>query len=286
MLPRAQGVGPPVLFKRPGAILEAMSLLHEALRAGHVPATHRRAAGPRVLVAGGGGALGSALLEQLLAARHFAQVSVLVTQPVQAALRGLVPVLWDETAPAGISHDHTAVVIFDRQRGANGREEAFFKPEPSQLPALATWLLARGVRHLLVVMPHDQATLPDALKRGLASLDEHAVSTLGFEHLVFMRSAQASGQDQHTHPAQRLAHWMLSQLQMMVPQRERPVRALKVAQFAAQLAAQLPSSPPGTRVVPPEVVWEAAQTTRVRELAAQWLNGQPLPETPPLPTRL
>jgi nucleoside-diphosphate-sugar epimerase len=260
-----------------------MSLIHEALRAGHAPSTHRRAAGPRVLVAGGAGALGSALLEQLLAARHFAQVSVLVTQPVQAGLRGLVTVPWGEAAAMGAPTDQTAVVVFDRERGANGREEAFLKPQPEQLPELAAWLHARGVRHLLVVMPHVQSTLPDALKRGLASLDEHAVSTLGFEHLVFMRSAQAPGEVRHSHPAQRLAHWMLSQLQMMVPQRERPVRALKVAQFAAQLATQLPASPAGTRVVPPEVVWEAAQTHRVAALASQWLSGQPLPETPPPP---
>ncbi len=262
-----------------------MSLIHDALRAGHAPATHRRVAGPRVLVAGGGGALGSALLEQLLAARHFAQVSVLVTQPVQAALRGLVPVLWSDDASAASTPDPTAVVVFDRERGANGREEAFFKPQPDQLPTLAAGLHARGVRHLLVVMPHAQGALPDALKRGLASLDEHAVAKLGFDHLVFMRSAQAPGEQRHSHPAQRLAHWMLSQLQMMVPQRERPVRALKVAEFAAQLAARLPASPPGTRVVPPEVVWAAAQTAHAGTLAARWLSGQPLPETPPPPLR-
>jgi len=263
-----------------------MSLIHEALRAGHAPSTHRRAAGPRVLVAGGAGALGSALLEQLLAARHFAQVSVLVTQPVQAALRDLVPVLWHDGAVATPAPDHTAVVVFDRERGVNGREEAFYKPQPDQLPTLATGLLARGVRHLLVVMPHTQGGLPDALKRGLASLDEHTVATLGFEHLVFMRSAQPPGEQQHEHPAQRLAHWMLSQLQMMVPQRERAVRALKVAEFAAQLAAQLATSPPGTRVVPPEVVWEAAQARHAGVLATRWLNGLPLPETPPPPSRL
>lgn len=263
-----------------------MSLIHEALRAGHAPATPRRRAGPGVLVVGGGGALGSALLEQLLAARHFAQVSVWVTQPVQAALRGLVPVIWNDSTTAASAPDHTAVVVFDRERGANGREEAFFKPQPDQLPTLAAALHARGVRHLLVVMPHTQGGLPDALKRGLASLDEHAVATLGFEHLVFMRSAQAPGDEHHEHPAQRLAHWMLSQLQMMVPQRERPVRARKVAEFAAQLAALLPASPAGTRVVPPELVWEAAQTMDASVLANQWLNGQPLPETPPPPTRL
>ncbi|HEX3141590.1 MAG TPA: hypothetical protein VHQ87_16155 [Rhizobacter sp.] len=261
-----------------------MSLIHDALRAGHAPAASRRAAGPRALVAGGGGVLGSALLEQLLGERHFAQVSVLVNQPLQTALRGLSTVLWTpEPHPA---LERTAVVIFDRERSANGREQAFYKPQPDGLPALAAWLQARGVRHLLVVMPHTQASLPDALKRGLANLDEHAVAQLGFEHLVFMRSAQAPGHVRHAHPAQRLAHWMLSQLQLMVPQRERAVRALKVAQFAAQIAAQLPASPHGTRVVPPEVVWEAAQTPNVALIATRWLSGQPLPETPPQPLRL
>jgi len=285
MLPRKQDVGPPSQFKRKG-ILATMSLINEMLRAGHAPPVRRHATHSRVLVAGGGGALGSALLEQLLAARRFAQVSVLVTQPLQTALRGLASVMWSETPTAPTSPDPTAVVVFDRERVVNGREQAFLRPLPEQLPQLAAWLLARGVRHLLVVMPHAQASLPDALKRGLANLDEHAVAMLGFEHLVFMRSAQPAGHVHHEHPGQRLANWMLSQLQMMVPQRERPVRALKVAQFAARLAVHLPDSPPGTRVVPPEVVWEAAQARNTSTVAEQWLNGQPLPETPTRPSRM
>lgn len=238
---------------------------------------------PHVLVAGGGGALGSALVEALLAGRRHAQVSVLVTQPLQAALHGLTPVVWHdgaETTPL----DATAVVVVDRERGVNGREDAFFMPQPDTLPALAARLQHRGVRHLLVVMPHTQATLPDALKRGLASLDEQAVAALGFDHLVFMRSAQAPDRERHANPAQRLAHWMLSQLQMMVPQRERPVRSQKVAQFAARLVATLPRSAPGTRVVPPEVVWDAAQARDAGAVADDWLSAPLPPATPPPPS--
>jgi nucleoside-diphosphate-sugar epimerase len=262
-----------------------MSLLHEALRAGQSsPPVARRSHVPRVLVAGGGGALGSALLEHLLSARLFSQVAVVVTQPLHGALRGLATVRRD--APQPTTADEIAVVVFDRARGANGREEAFFRPQPAELPELAAWLKARGVRHLLVVMPHAPSTLPDALKRGLANLDEHAVAELGFEHLVFMRSAQASDAVRHAHPAQRLAHWMLSQLQMMVPQRERPVQVRKVAQFAAQLAGHLPGSASGTRVVPPEVVWEAGQARDAGPLAQAWLSDRPLPETQPPPSRM
>ncbi|HET7796136.1 MAG TPA: hypothetical protein VFL64_22295 [Rhizobacter sp.] len=261
-----------------------MSLIHDALRAGHAPAAPRRAAGPQVLVAGGGGVLGSALLEQLLGERHFAQVSVLVTHPLQTALRGLHTVRWPLDAHA--APERSAIVVFDRERGANGRDEAFFKPLPDSLPALAAGLKARGVRHLLVVMPHAPTSLPEALKRGLANLDEHAVAQLGFDHLVFMRSAQAPNPARPARAPERLAHWMLSQLQMMVPQHERPVRAAKVAQFAARIAAQLPASPPGTRVVPPEWVWAAAQARHAAHVATQWLSGQPLPETQPQPSRL
>lgn len=264
-----------------------MSLLQDALRAGLSPAGPGTATGLPVLVAGGGGPLGSALLHELLASRRHGQVSVLVTQPLQAAMRALHTLVWTPDGDAPLPA--TAVVVFDRERGANGREEAFFRPQPEQLPTLAARLHARGVRHLLVVMPHAQASLPDALKRGLASLDEHAVAALGFEHLVFVRSAQAPSQGRHDHPAQRLAHWMLSQLQFMVPERERPVRAQKVAQFASQLATGLPASRSGTRVVPPEVVWEAAQARDAGSVAAAWMaapnaNVPSTPATPPPPS--
>lgn len=259
-----------------------MSLIHDALRAGHTPPAHRRAAGARVLVAGGAGSLGAATLEQLLASRAFVQVSVLVTQPLSTALLGLTPVLWAPTqstvvAPAA---DETALIVFDRARHANGREQAFMRPDPARLPALAAWLKARGVRRLLVVLPHAPASLPQALKQGLANLDEQAVAQLGFDHLVFMRSAQAADRAAAAHPVQRVADWVLAQMQLMVPVRDRPVRAAKVAQFAAQLAAALPSAPPGTRVVPPEVVWEAAQAADVAAFARDWLAGRATPEAP------
>lgn len=251
----------------------AMSLIDEALRAGHAPVPRSPTALQRVLVAGGGGPLGSALLESLLSVRAFAPVSVLVTQPTRAALHGLHALLWPAGAALPPGDERVGVIVFDRERHANGRELAFYRPEPADLPAIAAQWQARGVRHLLVVMPHTTASLPDALKRGLANLDEHAVAALGFEHLVFVRTAQAGAHERVSHPAQRLAHWMLSQLQMMVPQRDRPVRAQKVAQFAAQLAARLAHSPPGTRVVPPETVWEAAQVDDIASLAQRWLNG-------------
>ena len=252
-----------------------MSLLHDALRAGHAAPPKTLPAAQRVLVAGGAGALGAAVLEQLLASRSFSQVSVLVTQPLNAALRGLTTVPDTSLAlPATANAEDTAIIVFDRERHANGREAAFLRPDPVALPALATALRQRGARRLIVVLPHASATLPDALKRGLANLDEHAVASLGFEQLVFVRPAQASASARGLSAAQRVADWVLAQLQLMIPQRDKPVRAQKVAQFVVQLAALLPDSPIGTRVVPPEVVWEASQTRDVAGLASDWLHGR------------
>lgn len=252
-----------------------MSLLHEALRAGH--AHHRPSAGParQVLVVGGAGALGAAVLEQLLAGGAFLRVAVLVTQPLNAALRGLLTVPAEALdGPPPARGEDTAIIVFDRERHANGREQAFLRPVPETLPGLAAALRRRGVRRLVVVMPHAPATLPEALKRGLASLDEQAVAAQGFDQLVIVRSAQAPPAAEARHPLQRVGDWVIAQLQLMVPQREKPVRAVKVARFVAELAALLPQVAHGTRVVPPEAVWEAAQSTDVAGTVADWLHGR------------
>lgn len=265
-----------------------MSLLQHALRAGQsghlqMPATRRRA-----LVVGGAGTLGAAVLEYLLAGMAFAQVSVVVSQPLNVALRGLATVPEVELArrPETGAED-TAIVVFDRERHANGRELAFTRPQPQALPALAATLRERGVRRLVVVMPHAAASLPDALKRGLANLDEHAVAGLGFEHVVFVRSAQMPGAAQAAaHPLQCLADWVLAQMRLMIPQRDKPVRPAKVAQFVAGLAAGLPAAAPGTRIVPPELVWEAAQRPDVDALVQDWLHGVEAGSSTPQPLRM
>lgn len=255
-----------------------MDLLHQALRAGHdntkPPAARRHG----TWVAGGGGALGSAVLEALMGARALAPLRVLVTQDFHATAQGLqtrdVTTLAETAGPAL----PLAVVVFDKSRQVNGREAAFWQPQPPDLLPLATTLQAIGVRHLIVVQPHTSASLPQALKAGLASLDEQAVAALGFDHVVVVRTAQRPG-DAPSAGLQRLADAVLAQLRIMVPQREQPVRPAKVAALVAALAQALPSSPPGTRVMAPEWVWHAAQGADVHSLVEDWLAGAALPAT-------
>jgi hypothetical protein len=213
----------------------------------------------RALVVGAGGRLGSAVIEQLLATQRFERVAALVERPIRAALREFVA-LDDNDAALAAFGANTAIVVFDRARASFGREAAFVRPAPPGLPALARRLLGAGVSTLIVAVPHTPSLLPTALQLGLASLDEAAVAALGFEQLVFMRMAQDLTVDaQRLDAPHRLAHWMLSQLRWMIPQREQPVRAQTVAQVAAALAVHLPEATPGTRVLPAATMWQAAQ---------------------------
>jgi hypothetical protein len=231
-----------------------------------------------VLVVGGGGVLGAAVLEQLLGGGRFARVGVWTVVPLQPALRRLEPV--SEPQWPAFAAD-TALVVFDLERHANGRDEAFGRPDPAGLVALAGRLRADGVSTLVVVVPHTAGQLPQALRAGLASMDEGAVAALGFTHLVFMRQAQAGGDGARSVPAPaRLARWMLSQLHWMVPQAEQPVRSVTVARVAARLAAALPGATPGTRVLAPDVLWAAAQHPASDAVVDAWLAGQATPPPP------
>ena len=71
----------------------------------------------------------------------------------------------------------TAFVVYDRARHANGRDEAFHRPQPEALLPLAQALHQRGVRRLLVVLPQASVLLPQALKAGLAGT---GLSTSGY----------------------------------------------------------------------------------------------------------
>jgi hypothetical protein len=69
---------------------------------------------------------------------------------------------------------------------------------------------------------------------------------------------------------QRFANWWLSQLNWMVPASEQPVRAVKLAALVVQLARGLPASTPGTRVLPPEVLQQAAQSEDPEAVLRAW----------------
>jgi len=243
-------------------------------------AARRRAAAAAdsLLVVGAGGVLGAALLAQALGSGRFAHVQALVARPLASTLPGFEPLPLERLEAGALAH--TAAIVFERERRHNGRDEAYVQPQPAGLPDLAQRLFDGGVRRLLVVVPHAPALLPQALMAGLASIDEGRVAALGFEQLVFLRAARGGSGASGAPAAGWAAHvagWWLSQLSWMVPQTQLPVRTARVAELAVELAWRLNHAPLATRVLPPDVLWQAAQSADGGALLDDWLHGRPLP---------
>lgn len=250
--------------------VDPLQALQAANRVPVAPPSNGNGAGT-LLIAGATGALGQELVRRLAGRHRFAHTRVLVREPIRDGLRGVETVLAPDAPIAQwprVAAD-AALVLFDPPRLYHDRERALWTPEPSQLPALAAWLQACGVRTLAVVQPHAQGRLPEALKRGLASLDEQAVVALGFERVVLVRSAQKPAQERFRSPGERLAAWMLSITRFMVPVSEQPVRAAKVAELV-DLALRI--APPGVHIAAPELVWQAAQG-ELRTVVEGWLGS-------------
>lgn len=222
-----------------------------------------------LLIAGATGTLGNELVRRLAGGHRFAHTRVLAREPMRDGLRGVQIVLVPEARIAQwpLVLADTAVVSFDPPRLYHDRERALWLPEPTQLPDLARWLRACGVTTLAVVQPHAQGGMPEALKRGLASLDEQAVVALGFDRVILVRSARKPAALKHANVGEKLAAWMLSITRFMVPSSEQPVRASKVAELV-DIALAL--APPGVHIAAPELVWRASQGD-LRGVAQRWL---------------
>ena len=249
-----------------------MDALQQALSGARHSAPPPLPALEAALVVGGGGTLGSAVLAEALVAGRFQRVAALVAAPLASAVRGLEPLTTAQLAAGRHPRLDTAFLVYERERHSNGRDDAFQQPDPAQVVALARALRHAGLRRLLVVVPHAAALLPQALAHGFASHDEHALAALGFDHLVLVRSAQAAAPAPAAQGLQRFADWWLSQLRWMVPQRQQPVRAVRLAELLVLLARRLALAPPGTRVLPSEVLWDAAQSAQPELALDAWLQ--------------
>ncbi|MBP7565860.1 MAG: hypothetical protein KA795_07620 [Burkholderiaceae bacterium] len=216
---------------------------------------------PVALVAGATGSLGSEVLHRLAGTRRHARVQLLVHEAMRTGLKdveplrvpGGSPAAWPPALATGIDE---ALVLFEPARAAGERERALWTPAPDQLLPLAQWLRAAGVRTLALVLPHDPGRLPDALRRGLANLDEQGVAMLGFERVLIVRAARTAGGGAGAMSLpQRLAAWMLSIFRYMIPEGDRPLRPEKLAEVVAQALAVAPA---GVHVLAPELLWQAA----------------------------
>ncbi|MGE0097166.1 MAG: hypothetical protein AB7S86_02360 [Hydrogenophaga sp.] len=244
----------------------------DVLQAVNRPSPLASARGSHVLLAGATGALGEAMVTRLASSSAVRLLSVVVREPMVMSLRRVkdLHVLGDDPARWPVKPAEEGWILMDPPRLFHGREKAMLAVQPEGLRPLAAWMRRCGVSRLVVVLPHQQGRLPEAIKRGLATLDEQAVVAMGFGTVLLLRSAQpgprvaAAGSFLN-----RLAAGLLGALHYLVPSNQKPVRAEGVARVAT-IALKL--APPGIHVAAPELVWAAASAPDPEPLLSQWLH--------------
>jgi hypothetical protein len=230
-----------------------------------------------LIVAGATGALGSEVLRRLAGSGGFAHTQVLAREPMST---GLAQVAIAQVGAGDIAHwppcplpAQVGVVMFEPPRLYHDRERALWTPVPSDLLALARWLRRCGVQTLVLVLPHAQGRLPQALWPGLASIDEQQVAALGFERVLLVRSARKPDTPAGASFLENTAAWMLSVFKHMIPAAAQPLRPAKLAEFVAAALRVLPA---GTHVAAPELLWQAGQAQDMHSVVQAWLNtGKP-----------
>lgn len=222
----------------------------------------------QLLIAGATGVLGNAVTQRLVGTHRFAHTQLLAREPMAQGLRMLSLQRVEGDVATWQPPEQTsdvAVIMFESPRMYYERERALWTPDPAQLPALSAWLKNAGVSTLAIVLPHLQGALPESLRRGLASMDEQAVASMGFERLLILRSAQKPIALRQRHLLQHLAHWMLGIFAFMVPAQEQPVRPSKIALIVDAL---LQTAPPGITVLSQEDMWTLSQCEAQDMMAA------------------
>ena len=218
-----------------------------------------------MLVAGATGPLGNEVLNRVVGGQKYALVQVLARERYTEGLRGmqLLPQAGDAPQQWPQQSADVGLIMFEPPRPFYQRERALWTPQPAQLLAVAQWMHACGVKTLAVVLPHDMGSLPQSIRQDVAAL--------GFERLILVRSAKEPARRSMGNLLQRTAGMLLSALSYMVPQSDRPVRAMHVARL---VEAALLQAPAGIHVASPERVWRAAQKGGLHAELQDWLKNR------------
>lgn len=211
---------------------------------------------PHLVVAGAGGALGNEVLRRLAGSLSYGQVSVLTREPIRAGMARIHLACMPASPPdqwPTVQAD-VGVVMFEAPRLFYERERALWIPQPQQLEPLAAWMRRCGVHTVAVVMPHARGALPEALAGGFVSLSEQVISSMGFETVVWIRSANDVAKPRPSNWLLRARALVWSVFSYMIPQSQQVIRA---AQMAHVVSRALQHAPAGVHVLSHERVWLA-----------------------------
>ncbi len=260
--------------------LGAGQALQGALHAGPPPPPAEPA-----LLLGAGGWLGSALLAQLLQSGH-GRVGTWVERAMGSTHRGVIGQDWAQISqPDGPWQGSCAYLVLERGGLTGQRDAVFGVPRPEDLLARAQALRAAGVRRLVLVLPHLPGSLPEALHHGFADQGEQALSGLGFEQLLLVRSSrEALGSPPGRGWLERLMALWWAQLSWMLPANEKPLRSVMLARVVVAAARLLRKEPGSLFILTQRQASAAAHEPLGLEagLRRHWL-GQPAPDASTAP---
>ena len=225
--------------------------------AGSAPARVPKAAQVRVLVAGGTGLVGRALLAQLVADPRCRSVTALVRKPAQR--RGLprgvtalvvdYPTLGQPGKPALPAADWAFCCLGTTLKTA-GSQAAFRAADFDAVLAFGRAAQAAGVSRLGVVSAMGANTRSAVFYNRVKGEAEQALTALALPQLVLARPSLLLGDrtalGQPARTAERLAQALMPVLGWLIPRKLRPIRASAVA-TALRLA--LVDAAPGTQVL-------------------------------------
>lgn len=194
------------------------------------------------LLLGAGGWLGAALLARLLGG-GFSRVGAWVELPAQwrgSSHRGVVGLSRAQLAEPSPDWAHAcAFVVLERAGLTGARDAVFGQPRAEDLLELARGLRRLGASRLVVVLPHLPGSLPAALRHGFADGTEQALSELGFEQLLLVRSSRDAEPAQGGSWMERVMRLWWAQLRWMLPLGERPLRSVALARVVVAAARVL-----------------------------------------------
>lgn len=221
------------------------------------------------LLLGAGGWLGAAMLAQLLVSGGFSPVGAWATRAMGSSHRAVKGVKLEALGQDWAGG--TAFIVLERQGLTGARDAVFGAPKVEDLVRLAQQLHSAGLSRLVVVLPHLPGSLPDALRYGFVDGTEQALSMLGFEQLLLVRSSRdALAMPEGTPWIERLAAGWWSQLRWMLPGEQKPLRSVALARVVVQAAGLMAESTRSVLILPQELASQAAQA---REGIEQYLRA-------------
>lgn len=185
---------------------------------------------PQILVAGGSGLVGRALLQQLLA-RPNGHVTALLRQPLEWQHPRLTQRIidFDELASLDLAPVDTVYCCLGSTMKAAGSKAAFRRVDHDYVLALARRALACGARQFLLVSSMGAHARSAFFYMRIKGETEQALRSLSYAALVFLRPAYLVGKRAHARPLEdAYGAWML-RLAWLMPRAYRPIAAEAVA---------------------------------------------------------